>query len=106
MIITVALARAVVEARKVPIRTAAFVAPRAVKPATVAKEAPAPKAKAPVVEAKAVPAVEVKAPVVEAEPTPVARAQLKVVKASGLMATFFVRVWVSPSRLLNIIEEI
>ena len=68
----------VIEARKVPIRAAPVVAPRAVKPSleaktvpvAVEKAAPAPKAKAPVVEVKAVPAVEAKAPVVETKPAP------------------------------------
>ena len=78
----------VIEARKVPIRAAPIVAPRAVKPPPEAKTVPvavetavpAPKVKAPVVEVKpapadevkAIPTLELKAPVVEAKSVPYA----------------------------------
>ena len=78
----------VVEARKVPIRAAPVVTPKAVKPSPEAKTVPvavetavpAPKVKAPVVEVKpasaaevkAVPTPELKVPVVEAKSVPYA----------------------------------
>jgi len=67
----------VVEARKVPIKAAPLVAPRALKPVAKAKAVP-------VIEAKAVPAVEVKAPVVEAKP--VHSDEVKAVPAAEMTA--------------------
>ena len=59
----------VVEARKVPLRAAPVVAPRAVKPSPEAKTVP-------VAVETAVPAPKVKAPVIEVKPAPQPRLRL------------------------------